>query len=77
MNAIKKIQVEFGESPAPLEIPVRPVAATASHLRGVEVMVSRTEPGSLAEEAGSNGRSVEADRFITRIREVLRKSGAQ
>jgi len=73
MNAIKKIQVEFGEPAELLQIPVRLASATASRLRGVEVMVSRTEPGSLMREAGSNRRSLEAEQFIARIREVLQK----
>ena len=76
MNAITRIQVEFGEPAAPVQIPVKYASATASHVPGVEVMVSRTEPGSFTEAAGSNGWSVEANQFITRIREVLRKQGS-
>ncbi len=77
MNTITRIQVEFGELAAPVPISMKHASATASRLSGVEVVVARTESGSFTEVAGSNGRSVEAARFIERIREVLRKGETQ
>ena len=77
MNTITRIQVEFGELATQLQIPVRHVTATASRLPGVEWVDSSFIPGNFTGDATYNGPSVETDRFITKVRELLRKRGAR
>jgi len=75
MNTNTRIQVEFDELAAQVRIPVKYASATASRVPGAQVMISRIKPGSFTKVVGANDRSVEANQFIARIREVLRKQG--
>jgi hypothetical protein len=77
MNAITRIQIEFGEPATPLQIPVRRVTATASRLPGVAWVDSRANPGSFRKIVGFNSRSVEMDQFIACIRAAMQKRGAR
>jgi len=77
MNAINRIQVEFGEPETPQQIPVRRRAATASRLPTVVWVDSWTNSASFTANARSNDRSVEAEQFIARIGEALQKRGSR
>jgi len=77
MISSTRIQVEFGEPMAQRHVLVRHALATASRLPGVESVDLDAEPGTFTKNGSSNQRSVEAERFIARIREVLQKEGVQ
>lgn len=77
MNAITKIQVEFDGPAAPVQILVRQASATASRLPGVAAVDSGRKYGNFIRNAGSNRRSVEVDRLVARIHEVLLKQGTR
>ena len=75
MNAITKIQIEFGESATPISIPVRQVSCTASRLPGLVWVDSWTHSVRSNQTPGSQAAAKE--KFIARIHEVLHKRGAR
>ena len=75
MNASTRIQIEFGEPDAPMEIPVRRASASASRLPGIAALDLDADHGNSGLDADFNNRSFDADQFIARIRQVLQKEG--
>ena len=76
MNTTTRIQVEFNEPVAQLEIPVRHLSPIVFSMLGIPLLESRTRDGDLIKHASFNRRSAEVSRFIARIREILQKQEA-
>jgi hypothetical protein len=77
MISISRIHVGFCKPMAELHVPVRYKLATMSQRPDVEPVDSITERSSSTKNDRSDQRTVEAERFIARVREVLQKEGIQ